>query len=77
MAVCPGLTAIGNLEPMGLSGKHDGTIQDAQIGIVKMCFEPSRFDQILRILSPVWALMVLELQPLGRTAQQMCCVSQH
>jgi hypothetical protein len=42
-----------------------------------MCFEPSRFDQILRILSPVWALMVLGLQPSGRTAQQMCCVSQH
>src|SRR5262249_4190064 len=49
MAVCPGLTAIGNLEPVGISGKHDGAIQDTQIGVIEMCFEPSCFDQILRI----------------------------
>src|SRR5215472_14379837 len=49
MAVCPGLTAIGNLEPVGISGKHDGAIQDTQIGIIEMGFEPSCVDQILRI----------------------------
>jgi hypothetical protein len=49
MAVGPGLTAIGNLEPVGIRGKHDGAIQDTQIGIIEMGFEPSCFDQILRI----------------------------
>src|SRR4029434_10823817 len=49
MALGPSITATGDTDPIGISGKQDGTIQDAQSGIVEMCFEPSRFDQILRI----------------------------
>jgi hypothetical protein len=49
MALDPSITATGDMDPIGITGKQDGTIQDAQSGIVEMCFEPSRFDQILRI----------------------------
>jgi hypothetical protein len=49
MALYPGVTAAFNADPIGISGEQDRAIQDAQIGIVEMCFEPRRFDKILRI----------------------------
>src|SRR4029450_12925622 len=49
VALHPGITATGDTEPIRITGKQDGTIQDAQSGIVEISLEPSRFDQILRI----------------------------